>query len=576
MTVILDRDVPIPLRDGTVTMADVYRPSAEGRYPVLVQRTPYDKTFFPYTWAALDPTKIVAAGYVVVIQDVRGRFMSLGDYPGPYVGEGPDGVDTIAWAASQPWSNGSVGMYGISYMGGVQWLAAAERPPALKALAPTMSLGDFGNIGAHRGGALQLGLMAAWTMSVAPNALVRRLLADVPALVRELAGFIDDFDTLDDWMRRLPLVPFEPMERMPDIAEWFARFTSDEALAASEDVLTHERYANVGAPALLVAGWYDLLIQEDLDKFVAVRERGATEDARTKTRIIIGPWAHPPPNFLPVVGQVDFGFRAAGTLIDMREDFTGLHRRWFDARLKGINTGIDDEPPVKLFVMGRNRWRSEDTWPLARAKTERWHVHGSGGLSPKPPESEQPPSTFRLDPDDPVPTRGGNLLLTFRYPRGPLEQSEIESRDDVLVFTSEPATEEIEITGPVRFVGYIAAETPDTDLIARLCDVGPDGRSFNVCDGILRLRFRDGLANPAPATPGEVYHVEVDMWSTSHVFLPGHRLRLQVRASDFPRWDRCPGTGESSTTAKQVIPQRNHLFHDTQRPSHLELPVVRV
>jgi putative CocE/NonD family hydrolase len=273
----------------------------------------------------------------------------------------------------------------------------------------------------------------------------------------------------------------------------------------------------------------------------------------------VGPWHHA--SFAGFVGEVDFGFRASGMLLDLKEDLTGLHRRWFDARLKGIPSGIDSEPPVKLFVMGRNRWRDEDAWPLERAKVQRWHVHATGALSERPPERSEP-SLFTLDPDDPVPTHGGTLLMNGSYIRGPRDQARVEARQDVLVFTSEPMAHELEVTGRVRFNAWVAAETVDTDVVARLCDMGPDGRSFNIMDGILRLRFRNGLYNPKPLTPGEPVQVSVDLWSTSHVFLPGHRIRLQVCASDFPRYDRCPGSGESSTVAKKVL------------PSHVELPVV--
>jgi hypothetical protein len=337
------------------------------------------------------------------------------------------------------------------------------------------------------------------------------------------------------------------------------------------------RHDRIEVPALQLAGWYDLCVQADLDHFTAMRERAANEQARRLTRILVGPWAHS--GFAGAVGMVDFGMRANGILLDLREDLTGLHRRWFDARLRGQPTGIDDEPPVKLFVMGRNRWRSEDEWPLRRARSENWYPTAGGGLTRAAPSAESgaagtDPAIFTLDPDDPVPTTGGNLLMHPAYLRGPVEQSRVQARPDVLVFTSDPLTEDYEVTGRVGFVAYVAAETVDTDVVARLCDVRPDGTSYNVVDGIRRLRFRDSLAQPVPATPGQVYRLDVDLWSTSHVFRPGHRLRLHVAASDFPRYDRCPGTGESSATATRVLSQRNRLFLDASRPSHLELPAV--
>lgn len=567
--VILERDVPCALRDGAVLMADVYRPDDDERHPVLLQRTPYDKTFFPFTWIVSDPTKLALAGYVVVIQDVRGRFTSAGDYR-PYLDEADDGHDAVQWAAGLPWSNGIVGMYGGSYMAGVQWMAAWTRPPALRALASTTSPNDFAGFHMFRGGALQLGLAAAWNLiSVGPNAVLRRLISDPARLMGEFAGMVDDIDDLDEWCRRVPLVPFPPIDgRAGGFAPWVAEWMAAETRSAASPP---SHYEQVTAPALQIAGWFDVLLQPDLDQFVAMRARAGSEDARRLTRIVVGPWAHA--GFLPAVGELDFGLRASGSLIDLREDVTALHRRWFDARLKGVQTGIDDEPPVKLFVMGRNRWRSEDEWPLRRARTQRWHVHARGELSPAPPQ-ESEPSVFTLDPEDPVPTNGGGILMTTKHIRGPRDQRRTEERPDVLVFTSEPLPSEMEVTGPVRFACWVAAETVDTDVIARLCDVHPDGRSYNVVDGILRLRFRESLANPTPLTPGEVVRAEVDLWSTAHMFLPGHRLRVQVCASDFPRYDRCPGSGESSAVAKRVLPQRNLLFHDPQRPSHIELPVV--
>lgn len=571
--VILERDVPCALRDGTVLMADVYRPDDDDRHPVLLQRTPYDKTFFPFTWAPLDPTKMAQAGYAVVIQDVRGRFASGGEFVGPYVAEPDDGYDAVEWAARMPWSDGSVGMYGISYMAATQWHAALSRPPALRAIAPITSYNDYVEHHAVRGGAFQLGLFAAWTLvSVGPNALVRKL-GFTPELLAELPALVDDIDGLDDWMRALPLVPFPPIDkRGGGFGPWFADVASMERRTPRHDDLSiAPHHGRITVPALQIAGWYDLLVQPDLDHFASMRAEAATEEARALTRLIVGPWAHGA--FANMVGELDFGLRASGILLDLREDLTALHRRWFDARLRGIRTGIDDEPPVKIFVMGRNRWRSEDEWPIRRAKPERWHVHASGALTPRPPEASEP-SVFTLDPDDPVPSHGGNYLMSLKYIRGPREQSPTERRPDVLVFTSEPLDREMEVTGRARFVCWVAADTVDSDVVARLCDVWPDGRSYNVMDGILRLRFRNGLDDPTPLTPGEVVRAEVDLWSTSHVFLAGHRIRLQVCASDFPRYDRCPGSGESSAVAKRVLPQRNLLFHDPECPTHVELPVV--
>ena len=575
--IVIERDVDIPMSDGTVLRGDIYRPDDTAGHPVLVQRTPYDKTFFPFTWAVLDPTKMAVAGYAVVISDVRGRFASEGSFS-PYVHEADDGHDTIEWAAGQPWSDGNIGTYGVSYMGQAQWLAASTRPPALRAIATVTSPNDAHNDLVHRGGALCLGVLASWSMiTIAPRELVRGA-AGNPSFLADVVGLVDDIDALDKPLRTLPLVPFAPLRRggkgsiMPMFEE---DVRAEVRTQRHEQMSSSHRHHRIEVPALQLAGWYDLCLQPDLDHFTAMRECAATADARRLTRILVGPWAHA--LFGGTVGMVDFGMRANGILLDLREDLTGLHRRWFDARLRGMPTGIDDEPPVKLFVMGRNRWRTEDEWPLRRARTESWYPTSGGGLSrsalPSGGDAAEP-AVFALDPDDPVPTTGGNLLMHTAYLRGPVEQSRVEARPDVLVFTSEPVAEDYEVTGRVTFVAYVAAETVDTDVVATLCDVWPDGRSYNVVDGIRRLRFRESLSEPSPATPGEVYRVEVDMWSTCYVFQPGHRLRLQVTASDFPRYDRCPGTGESSATATRVLPQRNRLFLDAARRSRLELPVV--
>jgi putative CocE/NonD family hydrolase len=571
--IVLERNVEVPLRDGTALRADVYRPDDGERHPVLLQRTPYDKTLWALSWQVLDPTKMAEAGYAVVLQDVRGRFASGGEFSS-YVNEADDGHDSVAWAAAQPWSSGRVGMYGASYMGQSQWLAAKTRPPALAALAATTAPNDAHRDLIFRGGALHLGVVAYWSLvAIAPHELLRRRRATPELLVPDLLGLVDDVDGLDARLRALPLVPFAPLARAGGLVPLFDDDARDEVPSARHRRTSSSAVDDVEAPALQIAGWYDLCVQSDLDHFAAMREGAASEAARRLSRIVIGPWSHGA--FASQVGALDFGLRASGLTIDLREDLTGLHRRWFDARLRGAKTGIDDEPPVKLFVMGRNRWRHEDGWPLARARAERWYAQADGSLAPRPPASaDAPPRAFWLDPDDPVPTTGGAFLMAPSYPRGPVEQARVEARPDVLAFTSAPLESDYEVTGRVRFVAFVAAETPDADVVVKLCDVHPDGRSYNVVDGVRRLRFRDSLEAPAPAKPGEVYRVEVDLWSTSHVFLPGHRLRVLVAGSDFPRYDRCPGTGEGSAAAGRVVPQRTRLFCDAARASYVELPFV--
>jgi putative CocE/NonD family hydrolase len=565
--IIVERGVSTKMRDGVTLASDVYRRDDSERHPVLLVRTPYDRTYPSNAFSAADPLFMAERGYAVVVQDVRGRFGSEGVFE-TYVNEAADGYDTVQWAAGQPWSDGTVGMYGLSYMAQVQYLAASQRPAALRAIAPIESPASAVGADRYRGGALALGLLASWAMqAIVPAEVMRRAQQD-PTLWAEFPGVVDDIDNLDQWMEQLPLVPWPPIDhRAGGLSQQF-----DETVRYEYHPPRPRFHASdIVVPALLFAGWHDVFLQACLDMYCAIKRSAGSEEARGLTRLWVGPWSHGTPT--STVGEVDMGFRASPFLLDMKESLTRVHRRWFDARLRGKDSGIDREAPVKIFVMGLNRWRDEDSWPPARAQDQSWYLHGNGGLSPVPPDMSTP-SVFALDPQDPVRTWGGGLLMAMKYVRGPADQARTEAHKDMLLFTSDVLDAPLEVTGRIKLRAWVASETPDTDLVARLCDVHPDGRSYNVVDGILRLRFRDGLDREALLTPGEVVEAEVDLWSTAHVFLAGHCLRLHVCASDFPRYDRCPGTGQTSADVASVLFQRNLLFHDPKHPTHLELPVL--
>lgn len=569
--VLYEPDVPCPMPDGTILATDLYRPADDGRHPAVLQRTPYDKRQYPLTWPLLDPRKLAAAGYVVAIQDVRGRFGSGGEFV-PYLDEAADGEATVRWLSRRPECDGTVGMYGMSYMGGVQWLAAATGAPALRAIAPATAPFDFDADHFHRDGALALGLLLTFLLAVIePNRLARRPGGSAPAA--RIAELIDDVDRFDELAAALPLVPFEPLQRRdPELAEWLAKVVEHDAGPTPRWPLpARPRSDAVSVPALHIAGWHDVLLQADLDRFAEMREAGGTEEAQGRSRLAVGSWAHAA--FLNGVGEVDFGVRASGAALDLRGDLSDLHRRWFDARLGAGDLSIDDEPPVSIFVMGENRWHDLDAWPPAGTAERRVHLHGGGVLADRAPGAEAP-SPFALDPGNPVRTHGGAVLLPAGYLRGPVEQSVRERHPDVLLFASDPLERPLLVVGRVLLDAWVATSTPDSDIVARLCDVHPDGRSYNVVDGILRLRFREGPAAPRPMATDTLVRVSVDLWSTAHRFAAGHRLRLQVCASDFPRYDRCPGTGESSFTATRILPQRNVLLHDREHPSALILPVM--
>ena len=573
MSVTVDKNVDVPLRDGTRLRADVYRPANPGKYPVLLQRTPYNKELWPITALTLDPIRAAAAGFAVVIQDVRGRWASEGETYFPYRHELKDGYDSLEWAASQPYSSGAVGCYGLSYMGATSWLAAASGHPALKALSPTTAPNDFWRDHFWRNGALNIGTLAMWAMrAIGPAALIRARPnpADFFPLLTQL---IDDIDNFEQVLRSLPLLNFAPTRPnddafLPFFYEFLRHPVPDEW---TNQLVMTGRHAQVSAPSLIIAGWNDLLLAADLQHFQTMRDHAGSDLARARSKLVVGPWAHG--MFQNVVGQVDFGFRANGMLLDLKEDLTKLQLRWFARWLREERNGIDEEPRVKLFVQGANRWRDEADWPLARAQPTAWYLNGDGSLARQRVERAAPARAYVYDPNDPCPTAGGTTLLPPQYPSGPVDQSVLMNRRDVLHYTSPLLESALEVTGQVRAVLYVTTSGRDTDCMVKLCDVHPNGRCFNVCDGVLRVSFRDGRTRQA-VTPGETLRIEVDLWSTAMVFKAGHRLRVLVTSSDFPRYDRNPNTFELAHEATVLVPALQQVLNSAQHASHLLLPEI--
>ena len=571
MNVIVERNVDAKMRDGTILRSNVYRPAEDGKYPALVQRTPYNKEFWPFVAATLDPFRAASEGYVVVIQDVRGRWASDGEEFYLYRNEFEDGYDTIEWAATLPYSNGSVGMYGISYMGGAAWNAAVTVPPSLKAIsATTAPRAFFPHL--WRNGALAVGLLQSWALGGMGLSEILRKKAGSPDLLEAFVGMVDEVDAFDQNVRYLPQSqlpagkPEEP-DFLPFFFEVMKHPTPDDF---TDEFFCRSRQHEITVPALITAGWYDAILKDDIDSFIAMRSSAATDEAREKTRILIGPWAHAA--FLNYVGELDFGVRSSGLSLDLQGDLTALNLRWFDKRLKDIETGIDADQPVKYFVMGENRWRSATEWPPEGYRSQDWFLQPDGGLSTNTPPAEGGYDSYVYDPEDPCPTRGGNILMPASFIRGPVDQSTIMSRPDVLVYTSDSLTEDIEVVGPVEAVIHAATDAPDTDWVVKLCDVHPDGRTFNVCDGIVRASYRKGTDREL-LTPGKPEEFVIDMWSTAIVFKAGHKVRLLVTSSDFPRYDRNPNSGELSVDATALQRARQTIFHHAEKPSRVVLPV---
>ena len=578
MKVIVERNVRVRTRDGIELATDIYRPDVTERVPVILKRTPYDRTAMRIG-DPTDPIVLAEAGYAVLSQDVRGRFGSGGTFV-PFVHESSDGADAIAWAGAQAWSTGRVGMLGASYVGATQWLAAQARPPALGAIVPFVTSSDYHEGWVNQGGAFQLGFSLYWVLwSLAYSDLVAR--SPGGANPAEEAATVAGIDTLRQLYRRRPVSNQPLLERWaPYYRDWLKRPLRDASWKAISPQDHHDRTA---VPALNIGGWYDVFIDGTLRNFMGMRARGATEQSRTGQRLLIGPWSH-------VVHDGQFPERRYG----MRGVFdaldpTALHRRWFDRWLKGLDNGVDRQSPVRIFVMGLNQWRDESDWPLPDTRYERWYLHsrgrantagGDGRLAPEPPGAGEPSEdSYRYDPRDPVPTLGGATLQqrgNIGLSAGPYDQHVAEARHDVLCYTSEPLREPLEVTGPLRLVLFVGSSALDTDFTGKLVDVWPDGRAEILCDGILRARYRNGLETTSMLDPGRVYELMIEVGATSMVFPPGHRVRLDVSSSNFPRFDANTNTGKviADDGPDDFVVAVNRVFHDPDRPSHLVLPVI--
>ena len=574
-SIVIDKDVPVPMRDGTVLRADVYRPATPGKYPVILQRTPYNKSLLAGVILMLDVVRTAGEGYAVVIQDTRGRYASDGEFY-TFRDDVLDGYDSVEWCAAQAWSDGNVGMYGASYVGATQWLAAISTPPHLKAIFPLITASHYHEGWAYQGGAFALGFNASWTLSrLAPDTYMRLIRKDGASADRlgQLIGAIDD---LRAWFRHLPLGDFPLLnEAAPYFYDWLAHPDDDEYWARWNIEAHHSA---VGVPACNVGGWYDIFLGGTLRNYLGMYEHGATPEARQGQKLVIGPWYHTLP-LGNVVGEVDYGFSSHALVADL----DGLHIKWFDYWLKGKQNGLLDEPPVRIFVMGENVWRMENEWPLARTQYTKYYLHskgnansrrGDGRLSPEPPRTE-PADVYVSDPRHPVPTRGGGVTgWPAAIPGGAFDQRAIEERQDVLVYTTPVLEQDLEVTGPVTLSLYAATSAVDTDFTAKLVDVQPDGYARNLTDGILRGRYRESRTAAKLLTPGEVYEYTIDLWATSNVFKAGHRLRVEIASSNFPRFDRNPQTGEAAAEARRLEPALQRVFHDESRPSHIVLPLI--
>ncbi len=578
----VDFDVPARMRDGVILRANVYRPVGDGTWPVLLTRLPYGKDF-PGGTSVMDPAQVARRGYVVIVQDTRGRMASEGEWV-PFNNEANDGYDTIQWAAQLAYSNGSVGMYGASYYGFTQWSAAVLTPPALKAMVPFITWNDPLNGVVFRGGALELGSAASWNLMMGLDEMIRRYRDNPQALGRAiymLAKEMDALGTTGYWT--LPLREFAPIQRHDIAPNVFEAIESPMDRELTDPMTIVGKHERVTVPSLNVGGWYDIFLQDTISNFTTMSEHGATPEAR-QSKLLIGPWAHGV--VTNPIGEMNFGFASSAALIDLQIDFVSMQLRWFDHWIKGVDTGMLREAPIKLFVMGANIWRDEQEWPLARAVDTPFYLHssgqantfqGNGVLSAEAPGDESF-DQYNYDPANPVITRGGALLMSPEYRPGPFDQTPVEMRADVLVYSTPALEQDMEVTGPITVHLWAASSAPDTDFVARLVDVHPNGYAQNLTDGIIRARYRNFAQGEAPSLiePGTAYEYVIDLWATSNVFKAGHRIRLDVTSSNFPRWDRNPNTGHDFGADDELAVAHQTILHDRQHPSYIMLPIVPI
>ena len=571
-----ESNIPLMLRDGTITYVDVCRPDAAGGFPSLLMRTPYNKSETATRSSTLDIIRAAQRGYAVVIQDIRGRYESSGEFY-PFVNEALDGRDSVEWVSGQPWCNGKVGMFGSSYNGATQWLAASANPPHLQGIAPGVTASDYHEGWTWQGGAFELGFNLSWSIGSLTAANWTNLSKQLFLSSYQLDALLQAQDNLIPVANHLPLNAYENLKDglAPYYYDWLEHPEYDDYWRS---VSIEEMHPNITVPAFNYGGWYDIFIGGTVENFVGMRRRGGSDSARSHQRLCIGPWTHGGLQ-TSVMGERSFGAASSSIAADLQ----GQLLRFYDFILCEEENGFTDDKPVRIFVMGENAWRYEDHWPLDRAEPADYFMTsagkantltGDGRLVRTAPTSD-PPDVYLYHPLNPVPTNGGNLCCDAAdLVPGVFDQRPIETRADVLVYTSAPLDEDTEVTGPVAVTLYASSSAVDTDFTAKLVDVRPDGYAMNLCDGIIRARYRTPRQPASLLEPGDVYKFEIDLGPTSNVFKKGHSIRVEISSSNFPRFDRNLNTGEPIGVAQTPAPALQTVYHTADYPSRITLPIV--
>lgn len=533
---------PVKMRDGVELATDIYLPDGSGGpFPTIFVRDIYTNGSAEIRQGYA--RHFTSNGYAFVFQICRGRYDSEGKWY-PYFQEINDGDDAISWIAKQAWSDGKVGMFGSSYLASVQWLAALNDNPALVAIAPAVSPGNYYRDVAYPGGAFSLLSRASWGIG--------------------LTGSRTSMSYPISWENSVNHLPLKTLDRslgfnIRHFQDWLDHPSYDSYWRP----LNLETRANeMSVPALNIGGWYDAFLRSTIGSYVSMTKEARTVEARQNQRLVIGPWPHGW-NRSSKTGDLDFG-------PDSLVDSEALHREWFDVWLKGKEP--PEVAPVRLFVMGDNYWRDEYEWPLARTQYTPYYFHPDGALTAEAPAKPKASLSYTYDPENPVPTVGGNIMRT--QVRGPRDQRPLDAREDILRFTTEPSEQKLEFTGPITANLYASSSATDTDFMVKLVVVRPDGLSFNLADGVIRARYREGFETPKLIEPGAILHYEIDVWATSYVVQKGERLRVDITSSNFPRLDRNPNTGAPFGETTEMIKAEQTIHLSKSHPSHIVLPLI--
>jgi uncharacterized protein len=560
------------MRDGTVLRADIYRPRTTEAVPVILMRTQYGKSDAQAGSRYQPPDWFASHCYLVVIQDVRGQGTSGGTFS-EFTHDMQDGYDSVEWAAALPGSNGKVGMYGSSYVGATQWLAAVTAPPHLVTIVPANTASDYYDGWTYEGGEFRLAFVQPWAMGLATSAAQNR--NDQAAAAQLKAASAEP----TRWMEFRPFKDLPPMQpQNPAVAPWYFDWIRHSARDDFwRQFSIRDRYPSVPVPVLHFEGWYDAFLEGGTENFAGMVAHGGTQLARDNQRLVIGPWDHVNwgrPDSTPAPLLKDVGAVADSPINDVM-------LAWFDHFLKGRQNDVAGKPRVDYFVMGANSWKSATSWPLPQTKWTTFYLSGPGGIDERNGQlmstapGAQPPDTYIYDPAFPAPSLGGHSCCGARSgPQGPYDQLPAEQRSDVLVYSSAPLEHDTEMTGPISVRLWAQSTATDTDFTAKLTAVKPDGAVVNLNNGIVRTSFRDSLSDPTPITPGRPYEYQIQVWPTSYEFRTGDRIRLEISSSDYPQFAPNPNTGAPFGTDTATQSATQTILHDGEHPSAVTLPVI--